>query len=300
MFGLVFDALTAKGRPPAAARRQAFTLVELLVVIAIIGILVGLLLPAAQAAREAARRLHCLNNMAQLALAAHNHEFSVERFPAGVLNPDGPIRSEAFGQHVSWAVQLLPYIEQTQLARRFDMELGAYAAENVQIRRARIATLICPSYPASPSSDGTNTPGWTNYAGCHHDVEAPISDTNSGVLFLNSRVRFTHIQDGTSQTILFGEMVPGSDQLGWVSGTRSSLRNAGTFAPPVRDAQPVAALPAPPEPLAVGGFSSYHTGGAQFAFADGSVRFLSFNIVPEVLRSLAHRDDGEIVDSNSW
>jgi prepilin-type N-terminal cleavage/methylation domain-containing protein len=88
--------------------RRGFTLVELLVVIAIIGILVALLLPAVQSAREAARRVQCLNNVAQLGLAVHNFEFHFEHLPPGVVNPDGPIRSEPQGQHVSWIVQILP------------------------------------------------------------------------------------------------------------------------------------------------------------------------------------------------
>ena len=119
-------------------RRQSagFTLVELLVVIAIIGILVALLLPAVQSAREAARRVSCLNNVVQLNLAVHSYDFHFEHLPAGVINPDGPIRSEPQGKHVSWIVQILPYMEQNQLARRFDQEAGAYADKNSQVRMA--------------------------------------------------------------------------------------------------------------------------------------------------------------------
>jgi prepilin-type N-terminal cleavage/methylation domain-containing protein len=209
-----------KARP-----NRAFTLVELLVVIAIIGILVGLLLPAVQAAREAARRCQCMNNMAQLALAVHNHEFSTERLPSGVINPDGPIRNEPIGQHVSWIVQILPFMEQTALYEHFDQEAGTYAEVNQPARRALLSSLLCPSYPHR-FGNGEDRVGPTNYAGCHHDSEAPIDDDNNGVLFLNSRLRFSEIRDGSSQTILIGEIDPGGDSLGWASGTRASLRNS--------------------------------------------------------------------------
>ena len=79
---------------------------------AIISMLVVMLLPAVQAAREAARRTNCLNNMAQLGLALHNYEYHFEALPPGVTNPDGPIRNEAQGIHVSWIVKILPYMEE--------------------------------------------------------------------------------------------------------------------------------------------------------------------------------------------
>src|SRR5262245_34504487 len=108
-------------------KQRGFTLVELLVVIAIIGVLVALLLPAVQAAREAARRVACVNNVTQLNLALHSHEFHYEALPAGVTNPDGPIRNEPQGVHVSWIVKILPYMEQNPIFRKFDQAAGAYA-----------------------------------------------------------------------------------------------------------------------------------------------------------------------------
>ena len=139
-------------------RLRAFTLVELLVVIAIIGTLVGLLLPAVQAAREAARRCSCLNNTTQLGLALHNHEFHTGHFPSGVINLDGPIRNEAVGQHVSWTVQVLPYMEQNSLFRMFDQQAGAYAEVNDKLRRSNIAVLRCPSSPGPRGGDQGGTP----------------------------------------------------------------------------------------------------------------------------------------------
>src|SRR5262245_3655112 len=110
---------TALHRAEPARKPRGFTLVEWLVVIAIISILVMLLLPAVQSAREVARRAQCLNSLSQLGLAAHNYEFHFESLPPGVINPDGPIRSEPSGIHVSWIVQLLPYLEETALYQRF-------------------------------------------------------------------------------------------------------------------------------------------------------------------------------------
>ena len=280
---------------------RAFTLVELLVVIAIIGILVGLLLPAVQAAREAARRCQCMNNIAQLALAVHNHEFSAEHLPSGVINSEGPIRNEAMGQHVSWIVQILPFIEQTALYEHFDREAGAYAPANLPARRAMIPSLLCPSYPHRFTANNSE-PAPTNYAGCHHDSEAPIDEDNNGVLFLNSRLRFSEIRDGSSQTILIGEMDPGLDSLGWASGTRASLRNASSIKSINWDQQQreTEAAANASGSLTVGGFASAHTGGAEFAFADGSVRFLSRSIAPELLRKLGNRADGELLEDYNF
>ena len=280
-----------------SARKRAFTLVELLVVIAIIGILVGLLLPAVQAAREAARRCQCMNNIAQLALAVHTHEFRTEHFPSGVINASGPIRNEPIGQHVSWIVQVLPQMEQTALYQHFDQEAGTYAASNLAARRLRIPTVICPSSPDRGPNGDDQEVGISNYAGCHHDSEAPIDSDNNGVFFLNSRLRFSQILDGSSQTILIGEMRPGPDSLGWASGTRATLRNTGSYKSPPRltsknEPAPLVDLTGS---MTVGGFSSYHTGGAQFAFADGSVHFLSLSIHKRLLSQLGNRADGELL-----
>ena len=102
------------------AKHPAFTLVELLVVIAIISILVALLLPAVNAAREAARRTQCKNNVAQLGLALHNYEMAHENLPPGVVNANGPIRSVPEGNHTSWTVQILPMIEEGAAYAAFD------------------------------------------------------------------------------------------------------------------------------------------------------------------------------------
>lgn len=289
----------ARRAPRARNERRAFTLVELLVVIAIIGILVALLLPAVQAAREAARRVTCLNNLSQLGLAIHNFDFHHEHLPAGVINPDGPIRSEPQGQHVSWIVQILPHLEQNVLARKFDLEAGVYAEKNAAVRAAQIASLNCPSDPVPMLSDDSKV-ARSGYVGCHHDSEAPIDRDNHGLLFLNSRVRFAEIYDGSAMTLLVAEALMDPDHLGWVSGTRGTLRNTSMIEPP-RPYLPNPTKPATaantqhPSATFVGGLGSHHPGGINAAFADGSTRFLTQSTDRTTLKQIGNRADGEIM-----
>jgi len=171
----------------------------------------------------------------------------------------------------------------------------------------------------------------------HHDVEAPIDADNHGVFFLNSRLRVRDITDGTSHTLFAGEKLSEPDDLGWMSGTRATLRNTGTalntglpplpvWNAPASDskensdetaaaatggdaqqtpsagaeqpavvAQPKPAQAAGVDPtLVVGGFISRHPGGVNFAFGDGSVRFIPDTISMGVLQQLGNRADGKL------
>jgi prepilin-type N-terminal cleavage/methylation domain-containing protein len=284
-------------RPSFRTYHRGFTLIELLVVIAIIGILIALLLPAVQAAREAARRTACLNNLTQLGLANHSYEFHFEHLPPGVTNEDGPIRNEAKGTHISWIVEILPYLEQNALARKFERAAGAYGPANAPVRAAQMQTLQCPSDPV-PFLNKANTVARSAYAGCHHDVEAPIAEDNHGLLFLNSKVRYADIFDGSSMTLLIGECLNGQEGLGWVSGTRATLRNTSSIkagGPYLPGTPEAAALDDTSGSLVVGGFGSYHPGGINIELADGSTKFISQNTDPQVLKQLGNRADGEIM-----
>jgi prepilin-type N-terminal cleavage/methylation domain-containing protein/prepilin-type processing-associated H-X9-DG protein len=279
--------------------QKAFTLVELLVVIAIIGILIALLLPAVQAAREAARRCQCTNNLSQMILAMQNYNMSHSVYPPGTINETGPIANEAQGYHHNWVSQTLPYLEEVTTYRHIDFSVGVYDEKNAEVRRAQVSMLQCPSSPFSRSD--SEQPAPTTYAACHGPAESPIDKNNEGVFFLNSGVGYKDIPDGSSHTIFIGEKnVEESDTLGWMSGTRATLRNAGTLinADAARRNRGVV-VPREQEPerdkFYVGGFSSYHPGGANFALGDGSVRFLSETIEPGLYQQLANRADGKLM-----
>jgi prepilin-type N-terminal cleavage/methylation domain-containing protein/prepilin-type processing-associated H-X9-DG protein len=290
-------------------RRRAFTLIELSIVIVIIAILIALLLPAIQSAREQARRTQCINNLLQLGIAMGNYSSTHSVLPPGVVNQTSPVVDLPSGYHFSWTVQILPYLDQRNLYRHFDINTSVYAASNETLRGTVVATFLCPSSPRAPSS--------SSYAGCHHDVEAPIAEDNHGVLFLNSHVALDDIADGTASTILIGESrEPDPYELGWASGTSATLRNTGH---PISDPRSTLSLFKNLSNLSVderiaaansmmeegkfpiefvGGFSSFHPHGANFLFCDGTVRFLKQSVSLEIFRRLGHRYDGEVVSDS--
>lgn len=226
-----------------AVFRSGFTLVELLVVIAIIGILVGLLLPAVQAAREAARRMQCSNNLSQLGLAVHNYEMAHRRLPPGTINGKGPIVHLPVGFHHSWIVQVLPMMGERAAWDRIDHSRSVYAKANFPVRRYEIGFLNCPS------SLGGGV--FSAYAGFHDSREVPIDEDNNGMFVLNRCLKIDDVYDGLANTLMLGEKVSDSTDLGWMSGTRATLRNAGTLP---NSGRPAAATGMPP------GFASYVSG----------------------------------------
>ena len=192
--------LATEHSPPG--RRPGFTLIELLVVVAIIGVLVALLLPAVQAAREAARRSQCVNNLKQIGLAVHNYANAYGVFPAGRSS----IVEEAIGGE-NWSVHsfLLPFVEQSENFDRLNFSLRPDdAVENDTAQRLWISTYLCPSdFHQLPNVNGPN-----NYRAC---VGSSFEQgpENNGVFVQLKWHRPGAVLDGLSKTAFFSERVRG-------------------------------------------------------------------------------------------
>ena len=265
-------------------------------VIFIMAILIAVLLPAVMQCREAARRAQCQSNLAQIGLAIHNYEMAHNVYPPGCVNPTGPIRSEPQGYHLSWMVQLLPFLDQQNLVQTMDFKVGAYDEKNSRARRMTIPIYVCPSDFNMP----TRQAAAGNYAGVHHDVEAAIDHGNHGAFVLNLALPRAAFTDGMANTLFVGEKLQRGDELGWISGTRATLRNGGqrinlnqhdlqTQFPISSDGSQ-----APPnKPDFVGGFASPHESVAFFLIGGGAVHFINQNLDEAIYRRLTNRSDGE-------
>jgi len=284
-------------RPSPRGKRRGFTLIELLVVIAIIGVLIALLLPAVQAAREAARRAQCTNNLKQLALAAQNYLGAVGSLPMGMSiqrsarNPAAGLWTNA-GPHVS----LTLYAEQTQLFNATNFSVNIYDYENTTINATAYSTLWCPSdvgvdkprvigyvltgftpaYPMRYTSYAGNSGTWFTY----QFAGSTGLGNMDGVFYSKSAVTMADITDGTSNTMAFGErahsIMAFQDQScwhWWTSGNYGDTQYTTYW--PVNPTKKIKSLGGNTGANAyVESASSLHPGGANFAFMDGSVRFI--------------------------
>jgi prepilin-type N-terminal cleavage/methylation domain-containing protein/prepilin-type processing-associated H-X9-DG protein len=314
--------------------RRGFTLVELLVVIAIIGVLVALLLPAVQSAREASRRMQCSNNLKQIALAAHSFHDVEGRLPYNTQFQGGWDWNYQQNQR-SWSclARLLPYLEQANLKEQMQIlnttnteTSGKTLGQNLDILGTPIKFFFCPSDTAiQKKSDNirANLQGVTitlsNYKGVNGSNwcwgnfinNGPPASLNSPVFsdcdglqrgngvfyrldFLKKQ-RLANITDGTSNTFLFGEDIPSINaHCTWpyangVGGTTAvppnwnKKPNNGGLYDPYND-----------WPFLYS-FRSRHPAGLQFAFVDGSVRFIKDSIAAQTYRDLSTVDGGEVV-----
>jgi prepilin-type N-terminal cleavage/methylation domain-containing protein/prepilin-type processing-associated H-X9-DG protein len=317
-------------------RRVGFTLVELLVVIAIIGILIALLLPAVQAAREAARRSQCTNNLKQHGLALQSCHNAKKSFPANRIGcwPSGcPIT-------VSWPnrgvdggsafVLLLPYLEENGLFQLYDYQHGLHSSPNPTswtlpnhrtLVSSRPGIVVCPVDTAEPLCKiyeptdigagtgsyafcmGSAGPGPVNNPGTVQEAvntSSKIIYDNNGMFSTFTRRKIKDCSDGLSKTIFIGEVVDGhkaESSNRWSAATRYVDCSRTTYNPPnTFPGRPVAPIVSNLPMNAA--FASRHPGICQFLFGDGHVVMISENIdAPKVYQALSTRAGGEAVPS---
>ena len=301
-----------------ATKKAAFTLIELLVVIAIIAILIALLIPAVQKVREAANRSQCQNNLKQIILGAHSYHDVFQHFPGNSQDEGG--WDWAFQQHSkswSWLARLLPFLEEDNLYQAAKIDTNTFL-KSLPYLEVGLSVFFCPSDNAqalNPSLNRANLQGapiaTSNYKGvtgacwCYGTYEHNCSDNCNGLnngdgVFNRDHVhtptKLVDITDGASNTFFVGEDIPEIDaHCTWPYANGSQ----GTCAiPPNVMARPNGSLYDPyqdwPE---IYSFRSRHDGGLQFAFADGSVHFISQAIALKTYRALATIDGHEVVDN---
>ena len=187
---------------PRRFSKHGFTLVELLVVIAIIGILLGILLPAVQQVREAARRTECLNNLRQLGISVLNYESSFARFPSGIIDDDNNHRNCLR----NGLIDILPFVEKDNLFGKFDQSLAWSDPANLPLAENELYYYQCPSASGAVEDDGGLTGARGDYAFCMGENARLSTDEPSGIFGINSSTTFADIPDGSSNTILMGEV----------------------------------------------------------------------------------------------
>jgi prepilin-type N-terminal cleavage/methylation domain-containing protein/prepilin-type processing-associated H-X9-DG protein len=293
-----------RGGPPCRRRSRGFTLIELLVVIAIVAILIGLLLPAVQKVREAAARIRCTNNLKQIGLALHSHHGASNAFPRGGSSVIAP--SAGNPNVVSWGAAILPWLEQDNLFRALRTDLAYTDPANQAAGATVVPAFLCPSaHLLKPIRPSTDLPGAeyarNDYAAINGErgLRFPTATNNPerGVLILASALALKDILDGTSQTLLVGEAPEGIHSL-WIS-PRNVFDQSAPISQRRSDSSPYPSCQLPGVFCDFGQeMSSYHAGGANALFADGSVKFLRSTTANTVVAAVCSRAGGETLDDN--
>jgi len=310
------------------SKQKGFTLIELLVVIAIIAVLIGLLLPAVQKVRDAAARLQCTNNLKQIGLAMMNYESTYKTFPAGYLDsmtgPNVPNSTASSNPDPiigwGWGALILPYLEQEALYKSININsiaMNNTSAAAIAFRKTVIKGFLCPSDDTGSNTFTISGTGGnfelakSSYAGVNGQAELADFDTAFGLgMFLRGRgVSIAEVTDGLSNTLFVGERssksakhatgtlpgvcswvgaLPGGD-LDGESPVLYILGHTGEPSDPHK----------PNSPQSDGffhaeDFTSKHSGGVNFLFGDGSVRFITDSIDGQTWVKLGTRQCGEV------
>ncbi len=315
-------------KPYRPGPRSGFTLVELLVVIAIIGVLIALLLPAVQQAREAARRMQCTNNQKQLGIAMHNYHDTFSHFPPGVVglvNYDATDPLNFQNTPPTWMQMLLPFIEQgnlyEQMQPHFDQGLRAATAPG---RFTVIDGLTCPSDANAPKITDIEPAVWSgnfgfagNYVACSGSgyfttTADPYMQNSNGMFYAKSKTDFADVTDGTTNTLMMGEILVVPD-IAPRNSTNQDLRGSYYFG---RRAAGCFSAREGPNTIVGDRLSScrnlprtpcngqgtdnmimharsLHPGGANVTLGDGSVRFVPETVDRAVFQAFGTRNGGE-------
>ena len=307
---------------PLRTRRLAFTLIELLVVIGIIAVLIGLLLPAVQKVRAAASRVQCANNLKQLGLALHHYHDTNSTFPPGTVGPQAGVAGTSGLMAHGLGTFLLPYLEQGPLDQQYDRSVSWYHWSNQQVVNTQLRVWQCPSATANRIMDGSlptvdpppestfnGTAACGDYAGILGISPVLASsglvdraNSYEGILQVNRTTRIVDILDGTSTMILMAECA-GRPTL-WQAGKPVSNKclNGGPWA----SRGLMFGRGSLPDGTAFFGrcainctndreVYSFHSGGANAVFADGSLQFLKATIDIRAFARLVTRSGGEVV-----
>jgi prepilin-type N-terminal cleavage/methylation domain-containing protein/prepilin-type processing-associated H-X9-DG protein len=307
-------------------RLRGFTLIELLVVIAIISVLIGLLLPAVQNARAAARRLQCANSLKQIGLAMHSYHSDHNIFPPGYLSQtvNNQPNSAEIGPGWAWGTLILNQIEQRPLYNAVNFSLQITQPASLTVRTAVLATYLCPSsVPGSGAitlrDQGNNVLvsdlSAGNYVASAGQWEVEeFAAGNNGVFYRNSNIGMRDITDGSSSTLLGGERsrnVADSTWVGAIPGAQSCTKPNW----PRQDCETSNVMvlahtgPSPDERwidapniknAGADDYWSLHSGGCNFVFCDGSVRFIKETVNPHIFSFLSTRAGGEVVSSDQF